>query len=137
MKRIYLISRYRGDVARNIQVAKTLCASLCLSANATTDGEDFAPFASHLFYTQFLDDEDPKQRAAGIAAGHAWMAVADEVWVWVHELPLSEGMVGDVYKAIELEKPVIAFSPAIGRRPWLDWTATINPELWLPPSHQP
>lgn len=36
-------------------------------------GRNEAPLASHGFYTQFLDDNDPSQRTMGFAAGQAWM----------------------------------------------------------------
>jgi len=36
-----------------------------------------AAYASHLFFTQFLDDTDPRQREFGVAAGLAWAAKAD------------------------------------------------------------
>lgn len=42
--------------------------------------EGQAPFAMHAFYTQFLDDLVPDERARGIQAGLRWTEAADEVW---------------------------------------------------------
>lgn len=61
-------SPYAGDIAANTAYAlECMCDSLAR-------GE--APFASHLLYTQVLDDADPKQREQGIRAGHAWARLA-------------------------------------------------------------
>jgi len=110
VKRIYVVSKYRGDVERNILVARTLCRAIV--------GEGYAPFASHIFAAQFLDDDNAEHRNRGIKSGHAWMDVCDEVWVWTHDLPLSKGMLLDVAYALEIGKPVIDWSPGRGRVPW-------------------
>jgi len=36
-----------------------------------------APFASHRFYTMFLDDDNPAERKQGMEAGFAWLKRAD------------------------------------------------------------
>lgn len=118
MKRIYVCSKYAGDydaVLRNIAVAEGLCRAL------VTEGH--APFAPHLLYTRFLDDNNPDQRRAGITCGHAFLAVCDEVWVWVHEGEPSEGMRADIEAAGFLGIPVLAWAPSIGRIPWADYLA--------------
>ena len=48
MKRIFICSRYAGDVPRNTATAERLCRK------AVERG--CAPFAPHLLYTRFLDD---------------------------------------------------------------------------------
>ena len=58
----------RPDVRLNVQYARD-----CL-ADSLRRGE--APLASHLLYTQALNDQDPTERAQGIAAGLAWGAKA-------------------------------------------------------------
>tara|TARA_R110000868_G_scaffold384138_1_gene651515 strand:- start:88 stop:420 length:333 start_codon:yes stop_codon:yes gene_type:complete len=75
MKRVVIESPYAGDVEKNKAYARA-CVLDCLSR-----GE--APIASHLLLTQVLDDADPEQRAAGIAAGVAWHVVADLVAFYV------------------------------------------------------
>jgi hypothetical protein len=52
-----------------------------------------AAYASHLFYTQVLDDTVPDERAFGIAAGLAWAARAD-MRVFYIDLEWSSGMLG-------------------------------------------
>jgi hypothetical protein len=38
------------------------------------------PFASHLFFPEFLDEDAPKERLAGIEAGYFFWSMADEIW---------------------------------------------------------
>src|ERR1700684_441017 len=41
-----------------------------------------APFASHLLYVQFLDDDILWEREAGLSCGFAWGALADATVVY-------------------------------------------------------
>lgn len=61
-------SPYAGDVERNLTYARECLYELL--------EKGYAPIASHLLYTQVLDDEEPEQRALGIQAGLAWRRVA-------------------------------------------------------------
>lgn len=83
MKRVIIESPYKGDVARNTEYARD-----CLR-DSLSRGE--APFASHLLYTQVLNDKDPSERAQGMAAGLAWAEHADLVAVYC-DLGLTVGM---------------------------------------------
>jgi hypothetical protein len=71
MRLVIIESPYAGEVRRNEAYARA-----CL-ADSLARGE--APIASHLLYTQpgVLNDEEPGERALGIAAGLAWKRVAD------------------------------------------------------------
>jgi hypothetical protein len=85
MRRVIVESPYAGDVERNITYARR-CVRDCIDR-----GE--APIASHLLMTQpgILDDGVPEQRARGIAAGLAWLSVADAMVVYA-DLGVSDGM---------------------------------------------
>lgn len=50
-----------------------------------------APYASHLLYTQVLDDSTPEQRQHGLEAGWAWQSVVDAVVVYT-DWGISSGM---------------------------------------------
>lgn len=50
-----------------------------------------APFASHGFYTMFLDDTVPEQRKQGMMAGWAWRDRAERVAFYVDH-GISSGM---------------------------------------------
>ena len=99
MKRVYICSRYAGDVARNTATAERICRQSAVARGC-------APFAPHLLYTRFLDDEKASEREAGIACGLAFMEVCDEVWVFTGE-GISDGMRLEVDYARYLGKPII------------------------------
>ena len=83
MKLVVVESPLAGDFMRNRRYA-LWCAYDCYMK-----GE--AAYASHLIYTQFLDDENPGHREFGIAAGLAWAAKADFRAFYV-DLGMSPGM---------------------------------------------
>lgn len=84
MKRLVILeSPFAGDVERNIAYARR-----CL-LDSLERGE--APIASHLLYTQVLDDTILEHRKLGIAAGLAWLEVADAMVVYT-DLGISPGM---------------------------------------------
>lgn len=51
--------------------------------------EGHCPIAPHLIFPQFLNEEDPVDREAGIALGLTYILKADQLWYW--DKP-SEGM---------------------------------------------
>lgn len=57
-----------------------------------------APYASHALYTQFLDDDVPKERRLGMEAGFAWGSRADVVAVYT-DLGISRGMQEGIARA--------------------------------------
>jgi hypothetical protein len=69
VKLVIIESPYAGNVERNLRYLDA-CIRDCLSR-----GE--SPYASHRMLTTALDDNDPEQRAAGIAAGLEWRKRAD------------------------------------------------------------
>lgn len=50
-----------------------------------------APYASHLLYTQVLEDSTPEQRQHGLEAGWAWQSSADAIVVYT-DFGVSDGM---------------------------------------------
>lgn len=83
---VYICSPYRGDVVNNITKAKKYCRF------ASKLG--FIPFAPHLFYTQFLSDDDPIERFTGSCCGLEMLKRAcDQIWIFADsEEDISEGM---------------------------------------------
>ena len=82
-RRVVIESPYAGDVAANTAYARR-CLLDSLSRNE-------APLASHLLYTQVLNDDVPAERAAGIGAGLSWFANAQAVILYT-DLGTSPGM---------------------------------------------
>lgn len=97
MKLVIIESPYAGDVTRH-----TAYARACL-LDSLRRGE--APFASHLLYTQVLDDQTPGERAWGLEAGWAWGVAADLVAVYT-DLGTSTGMDFGILKALAQGKPI-------------------------------
>lgn len=58
------------------------------------------PFASHLFYPQFMNDNDPTERQAGINFGYDHWKDARSVVFYV-DLGLSDGMIAALRRAID------------------------------------
>lgn len=82
-KLVVLESPYAGDVEFNLTYARK-----CLS-DSLRRGE--SPIASHLLYTQVLNDLDPNERKQGVGAGLDWLKVAEKQ-VFYTDLGWSEGM---------------------------------------------
>ena len=99
MRRCILESPFAGNIELNIAYAKLCIRDMLLRGEA--------PIASHLLFTQpgLLDDTKPEQRTLGIAAGHAWIEVADEVVVY-GDLGISKGMELGIQNARKVEKPI-------------------------------
>lgn len=67
------------------------------------------PFASHLFFTIFMNDNQKSERNLGINLGVDWgLAAADEIWVCLRpgEHP-TEGMESSVEQYIRAGKKVL------------------------------
>ena len=95
MRRVFVCSPYRGDIARNTDIAQAICREIALAGDA--------PFAPHLLYPDFLDDDDEVERATGITASITWLAAADLVLV-VGEP--TEGMQREIAAARSLGIPI-------------------------------
>lgn len=89
MKKIFVCSPLRAQTPREYGANITLARVLC---RRVVDNGD-APFAPHLFYPQFLVDEDEEQRAKGILCGESFLLSCDELWAYVKRPGLpSAGM---------------------------------------------
>lgn len=64
-----------------------------------------SPFASHLLYTQVLNDFNPTERKIGINAGLAFYKIADICAVY-EDLGLSSGMLLGIDRARILNVPI-------------------------------
>lgn len=97
-EKIFICSPYRGDTKLNKAKALAYCR------RATAAG--YMPMAPHLYFTLFLDEEDPDQRMAGIAAGLECMEDCAAVWVFGEP---TEGMRIEIAHAVELGKSVVFY----------------------------
>lgn len=114
MKRICIESPLSGDFAKNIEYARR-CMRYVLDLG-------HAPFASHLLYTQVLDDRVPDHRGRGLEAGLAMGDSCDERWFFLKDGELSRGMTLAWERACVIEQVRVRLS--IG-----DVTISPTPEL--------
>lgn len=98
MKKIYVASKYAGDVAANTESAVRCCRYVI--------GQGFMPVASHLLYPQMLDDNNPRKREMGLKFGLALLSVCDEVWAFTAGGEISSGMERELRVAKRLGKPI-------------------------------
>ena len=72
--RVFICSPYAGDTVSNILRAQGYCRK------AVAEGH--IPFAPHLFFPQFLKDEDPQEREKGMSMGLELLSLCAEMWVF-------------------------------------------------------
>lgn len=90
-------SPFEGVVWRN-----ELYARLCMRDSLRRSE---APFASHLLYTQVLDDRVHHERVHGMCAGFAWGEFAD-LRAFYLDLGFSRGMISGLRQAAEFCQPI-------------------------------
>lgn len=98
MEKVYIISRYRSEdpeqLALNINVARYFCKEIV--------DEGKVPVAPHLFYTQFLDDNEEADRISGLKLGIWELRQADEFLLVIIDGVISEGMKGEIEEVSRL-----------------------------------
>lgn len=97
MRLVILESPFSGNVERNVLYARSAMLD-CLHKGD-------APMASHLLYTQVLDDNRPDSRSLGIDAGHAWLSAVQACVVY-GDLGLSKGMALGIQRAVAAQVPL-------------------------------
>lgn len=97
--RIYVISPFAGDNGAereiNVQRARMICREIVLAGHT--------PFAPHLFFPQFLNDQEPEERRRGIEAGQEIMMHGKFERAWYYpkrgrgpEIIITGGMQSDM-----------------------------------------
>jgi hypothetical protein len=112
MKTAVLESPFAGDVERNLAYARA-CMGWMIH-------HGYAPFASHLLYTQegVLDDDVPEERTLGIEAG-LMLGRQMEVSMLFVDLGVSSGM-----------KRALEYNGEVGRVPVIVKLSEVDPEAW-------
>ena len=90
---VIIESPYKGKIKTNVAYAKK-----CMF-DSFKRGE--SPFASHLLYTQVLDDTIANQRAMGLQRAFNWYECAELMAVYT-DLGITAGMKLGINKAKEL-----------------------------------
>ena len=87
---------------RNIENARKYCA---FAVN-----EGYIPYAPHLFFPQFMNDNDRTERQLGIDMGKAFLDDCKEVWVFGENH--TPGMLREIKKAKLKHIPIRYFDTA-------------------------
>ena len=101
--RVTVESPFAGDRERN--------RAYLLRAMLDSCARGEAPLASHMLYTQFLDDDIPEQRDMGIECGLAWASLAEKMIFYV-DYGMSNGM--ERAQAYALENNILVVERKIG-----------------------
>lgn len=102
MKTVYICSPLKDNerftMRENLVLAKQYCRAAVMLHTA--------PFAPHVFYTQFLDDYRAEERAMGFNCGMEFLTACEELWVC--GTYLSWGM-GEEIKAAKQNQMTIRY----------------------------
>ena len=94
-RKVYVASRYAGDVEANVKAAIRYCRLVI--------DRGYMPIASHLLYPRILRDDDPVERELGMLFGLALLRDCDEVWVFGE---VSPGVAREIEEAKRLQKRI-------------------------------
>lgn len=94
-RKVYVASRYAGDVDTNVKAAIRYCRLVI--------DRGYMPIASHLLYPRILRDDDPVERELGILFGLALLRDCDEVWVFGE---VSPGVAREIEEAKRMQKRI-------------------------------
>ncbi len=100
MKYVYICSPYRGEVDYNVAKAQFYCQF--------ASAKGVVPIAPHIYFTQFLDDNEPEERRLGLDMGLDMLKLCSELWVFGNKT--SEGMQGEIDAANQLGIQVFFYS---------------------------
>lgn len=111
-KHVYICSPLRPVSTGPILRANELIDNLKLAKDACTFAalRSCDPVAPHLFYPQFLDDNDPTERALGMELGIRALRACDELWIISPRI--SSGMSAEIREAQKCGIPVLVFTAA-------------------------
>jgi len=96
---IYICSPFRGDTQNNIEQAQRICHRVAM--------KQFIPFAPHLYFPQFLNDDNPQEREFGIETALEMMNMCSELWVFGDVI--SDGMKAEITHASKTGRVVKFF----------------------------
>ena len=97
---VYICSPFRDDIEKNTLNARRYC-SFAISKGAI-------PFAPHLLYPQFMDDDSEEERKLALFMGQVMLDKCAEVWVFGKTI--SEGMSSEIERAKLKEKKIRYFT---------------------------
>ena len=100
MKTVYICSPYKGDIDGNVKRAIVYCKFAFYRG--------YNPLAPHLYYPQFLDDDDPAERKSGMECAIQLLTICSQLWVMGDVI--SSGMKAEIDYAEKNNIPIRYFS---------------------------
>ena len=97
---VYVCSPLAGDIKGNQARARIYCKFAVDSGRI--------PVAPHIYFTQFMDDNNPSERDLAIFMGIVFLTKCSEVWVFGERI--SIGMKMEIQKARNKGIPIRFFS---------------------------
>jgi len=85
MKKIFICSPLRGNIEENIRKAKEYSREVVSTGHI--------PITPHIYFTQFLDDNNQKEREIGMTMGRKLLDICDEMWIYGEP---TEGMLQEI-----------------------------------------
>lgn len=99
MEKVFICSPMKGDVEKNLKLA-TFAARVLI-------GSGYIPIAPHLYFPQFLDDNDQYERIKGIKMGVELMKECDRMWII--GTTITNGMEYEINEAKKAKIPALLY----------------------------
>ena len=97
---VYICSPFSGKVKKNKRKARKYCR-FALEQHTI-------PFAPHLLFPQFMDDNNPKERQTAMFMNMVMLGKCEQLWVFGENY--SKGMKEEIQKAKERRKKIRYFT---------------------------
>lgn len=97
---VYICSPFSGKVKKNKRKARKYCR-FALEQHTI-------PFAPHLLFPQFMDDNNPKERQTAMFINMVMLGKCEQLWVFGENY--SNGMKEEIRKAKERKKKIRYFT---------------------------
>lgn len=101
MEKVYIISRYRAKNHRQQEFNTTVAQFFARK----TVIEDKIPIVPHIYFTQFLDDSDERERECGLELGLHAIRECDEFLLVVIDGIISDGMQAEIKEVSRIGLP--------------------------------
>ena len=104
-KLVYICSPLRPILTNEPERTEELNTNIKLARDACTLAvyRGFLPVAPHLYFPQFLNDDDPDERALAMRMNIVLLSRCDELWVFGKP---SAGMAGEIAYAMKYGIPI-------------------------------
>jgi len=103
MTKVYVCSPFRpvSEESQRAEEEKQHNIKFAQAACRLVTELGMVPIAPHLFFPQFMDDDNPDEREKGMLLGRELLCGCDELWVFGDRI--SEGMQAEIRQARETD----------------------------------